>query len=632
MKQEALFSTENSWIIDDSNRKRIFRGCNLGADCKFPAYPDGTTWNKDSLSETHSVTFTNRPFPETEADTHFSRLASIGCTLIRWTITWEAVEHEAPEVYDEDYLAYLRRMLKKAEEYNIFVFIDPHQDAWSRWTGGDGAPAWTLEAVGFDISKIEETGAAFTQQGALLGNKDYIQMSWPFNYLRYACATMFTLFFAGNTFAPDLKIEGFNAQDWLQNHFIDAMKHTARRIKDCKAVIGFGTLNEPHSGYIGISDLSELQKPNGASGTYCTAFEGMKAASGFTAKFSKCRTSQIGTVSFNDVEVNANCTSLFKDGFSCPWKAAGVWTIQDNKPVLLKKDYFSIVNNKPVNFTEQFLKPFQKAFIESLSQKHSHYLFFVEGIPFAERANWQRETDAQANSVVDAFHWYDGKTLLFKKWQNWLTADSETRKIVLGREKTARSFTEQIGRTADKIRSENIPPLLGEFGIPFDLNKKKSYTTDDYSDQIEALGMYYDALDELLLSATVWNYTATNTHLHGDGWNDEDLSIFCSTTNKLRGEKGFCRPYPIATAGTPIRMKFNYEAEISFEYEWESAACSPDKENEVTEIFVPHIQFPSGWKVTFFNGVGTVTEKPEQQRLFVKTLTAQKCMLKISAK
>ena len=38
----------------------------------------------------------------------------------------------------------------------------------------------------------------------------------------------------------------------------------------------------------------------------------------------------------------------------------------------------------------------------------------------------------------------------------------------------------------------------------------------------------YDALDELLLHSTQWNYTASNRNdlRIGDGWNQEDLSIF----------------------------------------------------------------------------------------------------------
>ena len=94
-----------------------------------------------------------RPFPLQEADEHLDRLRAWGLTFLRLLVPWEAVEHAGPGQYDEEYLAYLRAVVERAGHYGIDVFIDPHQDVWSRWTGGDGAPGWTLEAVGFDLCK-----------------------------------------------------------------------------------------------------------------------------------------------------------------------------------------------------------------------------------------------------------------------------------------------------------------------------------------------------------------------------------------------------------------------------------------------------------------------------------------------
>jgi hypothetical protein len=65
----------------------------------------------------------------------------VGPDVLRLLTTWEAIEHAGPGQYDEEYLTYLRAIVEKAAEYDIACFIDPHQDVWSRWTGGDGAPA-----------------------------------------------------------------------------------------------------------------------------------------------------------------------------------------------------------------------------------------------------------------------------------------------------------------------------------------------------------------------------------------------------------------------------------------------------------------------------------------------------------
>ncbi|HAP54411.1 MAG TPA: hypothetical protein DCQ16_00210, partial [Spirochaetaceae bacterium] len=85
-----------------------------------------------------------------EADEHFARLSSWGQRFLRLLVTWEAVEHEGPDTYDYAYLDYLEALAEKAAHWGVNLFIDPHQDVWSRWSGGDGAPQWTLEAVGFE--------------------------------------------------------------------------------------------------------------------------------------------------------------------------------------------------------------------------------------------------------------------------------------------------------------------------------------------------------------------------------------------------------------------------------------------------------------------------------------------------
>lgn len=69
-------------------------------------------------------------------------------------ITWEAIEHDSPRQYDREYLDYVEEVLKIAEEHRLYIIIDPHQDAWSRASGGDGAPLWTFEGVGLDLDEV----------------------------------------------------------------------------------------------------------------------------------------------------------------------------------------------------------------------------------------------------------------------------------------------------------------------------------------------------------------------------------------------------------------------------------------------------------------------------------------------
>ncbi|MEJ2118982.1 MAG: PAS domain S-box protein, partial [Alphaproteobacteria bacterium] len=99
----------------------------------------------------------------------------------------ECAEHDLRTVLEEA----VQLASLGAAEYGIDVFIDPHQDVWSRWTGGDGAPAWTMEAVGMDITKLDEVGAAIVHN---VHTGPYPHMIWDTNNYKFGTCTMFTLF------------------------------------------------------------------------------------------------------------------------------------------------------------------------------------------------------------------------------------------------------------------------------------------------------------------------------------------------------------------------------------------------------------------------------------------------------
>jgi len=603
----------NGQILDGEGRTLILRGVNLGGDAKNPFGPPGWGLRAESLESPESASFVGRPFPLEDAEAHFERLAQAGMTFLRFIVTWEALEHAGPGQYDEAYLAYLRKILDIAARRGISVFIDPHQDVWSRWTGGDGAPAWTLERIGIDLGKIDATGAAITRQRYSEFHKTrrhpdgapFPRMMWPSNYNRYAAATMFALFFAGRAYAPDLEIDGRNVQDWLQGHYIAAFRHCQRRLKSCSAIAGWGAMNEPYPGFIGHSDLESSESHVMPMGPRPSPWDAIRAASGYPAAVPVYR---LGSPFPPRREVfNPGAESLFREGFCCPWKQAGVWADDGGAPRLLRRDHFALFEGRPANFMKDFHKPFLARFIAAQREASESAIFFIEGTPPGKNAaahpEWSAEDAASAAAggaaaggaeagIVNAFHWYDGFSLFMKRFSPRFTFDAEGPRLILGRKNAQAFFGRCLAKGAEWARERmgGAPSLLGEFGLAFDINKRRAFSSGDYSLHEEALSMYYNAVDANLLHSTIWNYTADNCNAHGDGWNDEDLSIF--SEGNERAADGWKRPYPMASAGEPLSISWDRRHGVfRYRFRADGAIGAP------TVIYLPSDRFGPGSRI-----------------------------------
>lgn len=593
-------SIQGDRFVDGAGAQVILRGVNLGGDCKAPATPDGHTWRPTDFSDHRTVSFVGRPFPLEDADAHLTRIAGWGFNCLRLLTTWEAVEHAGPGEYDEAYLDYFAAICAKAGRHGLHIFIDFHQDVWSRMSGGDGAPGWTFEAVGLDFTRFHAADAAHVMQyrydPAIGGRQDaYPQMSWASNYRMPPNGFMWTLFFAGEAFAPAFRIEGVNAGRWLRDHYLGAVRQVAERVADLDHVIGFDTLNEPGSGWIGRA----LDDPGRTlSGAAWTPLDGLAVASGAT-RILPVHAFGRGVVS--ETVVNAARVSLWLPGREDPFRAAGVWDVdRAGEPVALKPDHFRLMGGRAVSAEDPFMGRFITEVAQTVRAVRPDWLIFAEVDPFSALSGGHGFPPGLPEGVVNASHWYDLAALVSKRYDPDRSVDLLTGRPLEGAPAIEDNYVERLSalKAIGDALPGGAPTLIGEFGLPFDLDDGEAYKRwaagergkGPWSTHIQALSLMYNALDRLLLSSTQWNYTVSNRNdvAIGDGWNQEDLSIW--SADQLDGDadggravEGFSRPYVRRAPGRVLAQRYSAE-QARFEAE---IACFSGAAGQV-EVYLPN--------------------------------------------
>lgn len=645
-------------FLDASGRQMLLRGVNLGGDCKVP-YPDGGTNHPSDFADHREVSFIGRPFPLAEADEHLARLRHWGFNLVRLLTTWEAVEHAGPGLYDGEYLDYFAEVARKAGEHGLHVFVDFHQDVWSRMTGGDGAPGWTLEAAGLDLTRFHAAGAAHLMQAKYdyaKGGRQaaYPQMSWPSNNRLPVTAMMWTLFWGGRIFTPQFRVEGENIQDFLQGRYLGAMRSVARRLKDLPNVLGFDTLNEPGTGWVGERltyrhlGPSDDHPGRASPGPALSALDALAVAQGLPVRVPNLvRNPETGraTDTGETVVLNPDGVRIWAEGRDCPFEAAGAYRIEGGAAVALDEEFFRTRDGRRLTISEDGFGPFFRRVAETTRRENPDWSVFVEidaygvaaGRPFPERL---------PERSVNASHWYDSATLYLKTFDPENSFDLATGEKATSPDQIRERFVRQIAfrtlRPAERFPG-GAPCLVGEFGIPFDLDEAQAYRAwaagrrepSIWRKHVAALELMYDALDELQLHSAQWNYTASNRNdmAVGDGWNQEDLSIF--SPDQQEGEapdaggravEGFCRPFVRATQGRLASVRFD-RARRAFEAAWEADAGL----SAPTEVYVPRLQFPNGFEVAL-EGDAAFDADEAGQLLHVRAASSGPVRLRLSGR
>lgn len=589
-------------FVDALGRQVLLRGVNLGGDCKVPQPHGGTQYPSD-FSDHRTVSFVGRPFPLAEADDHFARLRAWGFNCLRLLATWEAIEHEGPGCYDHDYLHYMRALCERAGAAGFYVFIDMHQDVWSRMSGGDGAPGWTFEAVGLDFRRFDAAGAAIVMQrrydyAAAQARQDgYPQMIWHRNYRLPANGIMWTLFWAGNRVVPDFRIAGMPAQDWLQEHFFNAAMALARELRDMPHVIGFDMLNEPGLGWLG-QPLSQPRRDQRLPGPALTPLDALAIARGIPTEVAVLRDGrETGRERFNE-----GGQPIWRDA-ACPFEQAGIYRLRDGRAEPLKEDAFG-----GIDISEEIFAPFFRQAAHLMRRLRPDWLLMAQIDPLGAFVGrpFPRRMPAQTASVA---HWYDFTTLSTKHFDAARSVDLLTGEVSEGPDALRARYARQLGqlKQAAAAVEGGMPALVGEFGIPFDLDDGLAYRQwaagdrNAFAPHIQALELMYEALDEHLLSSTQWNYTAGNRNdlRIGDQWNQEDLSIYSvdqsTAGDPLSGGRavaGFARPYARAVQGRLLAQHYRRDAGLfEVRFEADPAIAAP------TLLALPLAQFPGGYSV-----------------------------------
>lgn len=602
---------EDGRLVDSGGRTRTLKGINVDGAMKLPVAPAMAS-HDGNASEPHNiffdgdnVLFVGRPFPLEEAEQHFTRIKSWGYNTIRYLVTWEALEHLGPGVYDSEFIEYTVEMLRIIHRIGgLYVYLECHQDVWSRFCGGSGAPMWTLYAAGLEPRRFDSSEAAMLHNSERYSRAPddpecYSKMLWTTNYRRLALLTMFTLFFAGETYFPHLTLDGVNILTYLQLHLLTALNHlwkaAVAQIPEMVAdgtLMGFELLNEPNCGLVGLPRLDEVPDWQQLRlDTTPTAYQCFLLGMGVPVKVDTYRIAITGPQKNGSriVDPRGQRSWLLKqelqevdkkygwtrEGWTgdCIYMTSGIWLWDEAKWERVKDmsqharvafghshcrlkipRYFSEATprlsfNTPddtlpdVIDTDFFINTFFVEFYirhKRMVREICPEAFVLIQPPVLELppklANDPRGIIDE--KTIYCPHYYDGMSLMFKTWNRRYNVDTlgimrghyfnPLLGIVFGERAIRNCIKRQfiaMAREGKKYLGD-IPVLMSETGMPFDMDGKKAYEDGSYHLQTSAIDAISVALEALGIHHTFWCYTSVNCHNWGDRWNNEDFSIW----------------------------------------------------------------------------------------------------------
>ena len=192
--QAAPLHTDGKLLRDAQGAAVILRGVDATGDAKVPPF---------------------RPLADA---TLLDPLPRWGLNVVRLLFNWEAFEPQ-PGQYDAGYLDYYAQVIDAAGARGIYVLVDVHQDAFSRFSiggCGEGFPRWALPPS-VTPAQPDNGAACRNWSGRVAGDAD-LAASW-------------------DAFYAD--VNGVSAR------YLAMLGQLARRFAGSPHVIGYDLLNEP---------------------------------------------------------------------------------------------------------------------------------------------------------------------------------------------------------------------------------------------------------------------------------------------------------------------------------------------------------------------------------------------------
>ena len=408
-------------------------------------------------------------------------------------------------------------------------------------------------------------------------------------------------------------------------------------------------MNEPHAGYIGLPSMHSFNETTDLHLGYMpNALQSMSLAAGVptsTPYFTRSWPHP-SVITRKDV-LNQDHISAWLPGAPDIWQEERVFTISTTGEVEIgpKGDkYFATnpVTGGAIDFEQDFWIPFVRDFhrtmVKAVDGGKAGTWLFVEPIPNSHPPIWPSNSDFEEN-ICYAPHWYDIRALYEKGLSYTVSFDvlslaSGSRNMLahtyFGAPGLTKNYATNFRRFWKHLpifrqgAKTPTPILIGETGVPWDMNMQAAYITGNVHHQIRMTDSILAGMERSgAMSWTFWNLTLSHTTASntprlkcdnetrapfqsGDSWNSEDFSIVSSdpaTTELplgnyhdisvrandngipltraalfgdlyrgLRAAPAFLRPYPFALAGKLLKSEFSLDI-CRFELEFEPSVA-----------------------------------------------------------